>query len=151
MVKQKNNLIVLIKKSAASWLVVFALFVPVLASAQSAPTPTYFGGRLIAYVPMIISPAGIPLCPAHIVVQNVTAGPPQLGLYFTGIGIFQYLYGTLFNGASFLFIPTTLPPGVSMLGKYEPVPYVTCPVPYPVFPMSQILETYFFGTALEPL
>ncbi len=118
----------------------------------SIPLTSYavnFGGRLVAYVPVIIVPPGVVLCPAHIVVNNVTKLPPTIGIYFPA-GAFKYLYTQLLTGANLLFIPQTLPKGAWFLAKFDPVPFPTCPTPYPVVPITTILGFYFSGSSLRP-
>lgn len=118
----------------------------------SLPT-TNFGGRIIGYAPMIpnpLSPA-TPLCPAHVVIKNfVPVGPPVLGLYVVPTAAFRYLHSYLFNGASLYYFPPALPIGTANLGKFAPVPWATCTLPYPVVPILALTGVYYIGTALHP-
>jgi hypothetical protein len=127
--------------------------IPRTAQAVWSPAPTFFGGRIAAYVPVIPNPLApfVPLCPAHIVIANSPsfAAPPVMGIYFLPTGFFQYLSGTLLNGSNLFFVTPALAVGTALLGKYEPTPWPTCTVPYPVFPVSS-LGAYLLGTALIP-
>jgi len=97
------------------------VFMPDKADATIGMMP--FGGPITAYVP----PIPFPPCPAHTVVYNYAGG----GLAGV-IGVYQlptseiYSYGNLFTPSNFV------------LGEYTPVPFVTCPTPYPVYPIFMV-------------
>jgi hypothetical protein len=114
---------------------------------------TYFGGSGLMYVPMIVNPvSALPLCPAHIIIRNLAKpiAPPIIGIYFNGLGQFQYLHSYMLTGSTMLNVTPGLPPGAFFLGKHDTAPYLTCPVPYPVYAVSVIDGIYFLGTSLLP-
>jgi hypothetical protein len=132
---------------------VFVFSILPFSSANAAGLPVFFGGRSLAYVPVIVNPFAplVPLCPAHITIQNLaTNQPPVIGIYFTGLAAFQYLFGFLLTGSNPFFVVPGLPVGAWFLGNYDPVPYPTCPTPYPVVPVSGLSGVYYFGTSLRP-
>jgi hypothetical protein len=120
--KHKNPLIVMVGELIL--LVVFCgyaaslFFVPSPAKATVGMLP--FGGIELAVIP----PSPIPPCPAHTVIYDFVT-MMTIGIYVLP-GSQIYLYGNLIT------------PGAYVLGEYAPIPFPTCPTPYPVFPIFQV-------------
>lgn len=96
-----------------------------------------YGGWVVSYIPPTVPP--LPPCPGYSIVRSAepTFGPAIFGVYVPPfLGALLYDYGNL-------YVPNT-----PLIGGYEPIPFPTCPAPYPVFPI--FFDGLFFltGTGL---
>ncbi len=117
----------------------FFLASPLRTQAAEITTFVPFGGWVVSYVPPLVPPA--PPCPGHVVIRNANSISltPLFGIYippFMDMLLYDYRN---------LYIPNT-----PVIGGYALVPFVTCPVPYPVFPI--FFDGLFFltGSGLGP-
>ncbi len=95
-----------------------------------------YGGWVISVVPQINPPAPA-ACPMHTLVLNVNQASfdPIFGVYVPPGGQFLlYSYQNLFT------------PGTPLLGGYDPIPFPTCNLPYPVFPIDFNAPFFLTGT-----
>jgi hypothetical protein len=93
-----------------------------------------YGGWVVSFVPPTVPP--LPPCPAHSIVRSAepTFGPALFGVYVLGGPLYDY--GNLYA------------PDTPLIGGYEPIPFPTCPFPYPVFPIFFDGMFFLTGTGL---
>lgn len=118
---------------------VLGIYVQVPKVQAQVPSFVPYGGRTVAYIPPTVPP--FPPCPGYYLIRNANTQSlaPLFGVYLPP-----------FSESLLYDFKNLATPNTPVLGGYNPVPFITCPATYPVFPITFQFPFYLTGTGGIP-